>query len=301
MTHSSLTVEQSASARKANVPHSETASGVFIPLKGNRRRAVRLPLNIVAEDSHMMLVQTATAAEPEKRRFVTGDGMESTVIPYFGLFVPPENKPVVGTLFPVAFRVEQDPHSVAEPHFHQANQFQVFVAGDGSLGKRDVRPIAVQYADAYTPYGPIVAGDAGISYMTLRNGYDPGAYYMPGARDTLKSFARKPRALYAEPVEPRPALHAGAAPELEPIIPAEESGLAAWRLRLAPGATSTGPDPAQSGGQYWLVVAGSDAGGLEARSCRFLSADEAAHVATAGPDGLDALILQFPRFAAAGR
>ena len=249
----------------------------------------------------MMLVQTATAAEPEKRRFVTGDGLESTVIPYFGLLlsgVKPEEKPVVGTLFPVAFRVEQDPHTVAEPHFHQANQFQVFVAGDGYLGKRDVRPIAVQYADAYTPYGPIVAGASGISYMTLRNGYDPGAHYMPGARETLKGFGRKPRALFAQPVEPRPALRAGAAPEFEPIIPAEESGLAAWRLRLAPDATYTGPDPVQSGGQYWLVVDGGDGSGLETRSCRFLSADEAAHVVTAGPDGLDVLVLQFPRFAA---
>jgi len=248
----------------------------------------------------MMLVQTALAAEPQKRRFVTGDGMESTVIPYFGLLqsdAQTEAKPVVGTLFPVAFRVEQDPHSVAEPHFHQANQFQVFVAGDGYLGKRDVRPVAVQYADAYTPYGPIVAGDSGISYMTLRNGYDPGAYYMPGARDTLKSFGRKPRALLAEPVEPRLALRAGAAPEFEPIIPAEESGLAAWRLCLAPGTSYTGPDPAQSGGQYWLVVDGCDGSGLETRSCRFLSADEAALVMTAGPAGLDVLVLQFPRFA----
>jgi hypothetical protein len=121
---------------------------------------------------------------------------------------------------------------------------------------------------------------------------------MPGARDTLKSFGRKPRALFSEPVEPRPALPAGAAPEFEPIIPAEASGLAAWRLRLAPGATYTGPDPAQSGGQYWLVVAGRDGGDLETRSCCFLSADEPAHVASAGPDGLDVLVLQFPRFAA---
>jgi hypothetical protein len=134
--------------------------------------------------------------------------------------------------------------------------------------------------------------------MTLRNGYDPGAHYMPGARDTLKSFGRKPRALFAEPIEPRPALRAGAAPEFELIIPPEPSGLAAWRLRLAAGATYTGPDPARSGGQFWLAIDGSDGSSLESRSCRFLSADEAAHVATAGPDGLDVLVLQFPRFAA---
>jgi hypothetical protein len=248
----------------------------------------------------MMMVQTATAAEQKTRRFVTGDGMESTVIPYFGLLQSdqqPQRKPEVGTLFPVAFRVEQDPHTVAEPHFHQANQFQVFVAGDGSLGKRAMRPVTVQYADAYTPYGPIVAGSHGISYMTLRNGYDPGAHYMPGARDTLKSFGRKPRAVFAEPLDAQPALAAGAAPHVEPIIAVEASGLAAWRVRVAPGASFTGPDPAHSGGQYWLVIDGRDGDALERRSCRFLSADEPAHVATAGPDGLDVLVLQFPRFA----
>jgi hypothetical protein len=251
----------------------------------------------------MMFAKSASAAEGSKRRFVTGDGMESTVVPYFGLLPsdgPTQAKPVVGTLFPVAFRVEQDPHSIADPHFHQANQFQVFVAGDGALGKRDVRPVAVQYADAYTPYGPIRAGAEGISYMTLRNGYDPGAHYMPGARETLKGFGRKPRALMAEPVDEKPALRPGAAPEFEPILAPDGQGLAAWRLRLAPNASFTGPAPAESGGQYWLVIGGSDesaGAGLEPRSCCFLSADESAHVATAGPAGLDVLVLQFPRFA----
>jgi hypothetical protein len=60
------------------------------------------------------------------------------------------------------YLIEQDPNTVIKAHFHQANQFQVIVSGGGRLGKRDVAPVLVHYTDAYTPYGPINAGDAGL-------------------------------------------------------------------------------------------------------------------------------------------
>ena len=65
---------------------------------------------------------------------------------------------------PQGFLVER-PYAGAriDPHFHDIDQFQVIVAGDGRMGKKAVQPITFQYADAYTPYGPIVADDDGIS------------------------------------------------------------------------------------------------------------------------------------------
>src|SRR5215470_17255062 len=70
---------------------------------------------------------------------------------------------------PQAFLVER-PYANAriEPHFHDVDQFQVVVAGDGRMGKKPVAPVTFQYADAYTPYGPIVANGHGISFFTLR-------------------------------------------------------------------------------------------------------------------------------------
>ena len=56
-----------------------------------------------------------------------------------------------------------------EPHFHDVDQFQVVVGGDGRIGKKAVRPVTFQYADAFTPYGPIVANEHGLSFFTLRN------------------------------------------------------------------------------------------------------------------------------------
>ena len=38
----------------------------------------------------------------------------------------------------------------------------MIVGGDGRMGKKEVEPITFQYADAFTPYGPIVGRDHGI-------------------------------------------------------------------------------------------------------------------------------------------
>jgi len=235
----------------------------------------------------MILTNSREAAEATRKRYVTGDGMESSVVRYFGLTpsAAKEAPAQIGALYPVAFRVEQDPGTVSEPHFHQANQFQVFIEGDGFLGKTPVRPVTIQFAQAYTPYGPIVAGEGGVVYMTLRNGWDPGAFYMPGARDKLKAFAKKPRQVVANA-------------DGDVLIAPHDDGLGAWCRRLAPNASFTGPEPSTGGGQYWVCITGEDVNAatpLQPQSCAFLTPDEPARTATAGPPGLELLILQFPR------
>jgi hypothetical protein len=60
---------------------------------------------------------------------------------------------VVGDGSPQAYLVMQPPGSVTRPHFHQTNQFQVFVDGGGTVGKLRADPITVQYAGANTPGG----------------------------------------------------------------------------------------------------------------------------------------------------
>ncbi len=81
--------------------------------------------------------------------------------------------PEPGVLYPMAFLVEKDPHAVVKPHFHQANQYQVVVRGGGRLGTHDVGSVAVHYTEAWSAYGPIVAGEDGIAWFTLRNAWDP--------------------------------------------------------------------------------------------------------------------------------
>jgi hypothetical protein len=88
-------------------------------------------------------------------------------------------------------------------------------------------------------------------------------------------------------------------PESTVTIPVADDGLGGWRHRVPPGKSVTGPDPAQGGGQYWVVLAGTDvaeAVPYAALACVFVGPDEPARTATAGPEGLDVLILQYPRW-----
>ena len=55
---------------------------------------------------------------------------------------------------PQAFVVEMlQPNAKLEAHFHDVDQFQVVVRGEGKLGRYALRPITIHYADA----APIVA------------------------------------------------------------------------------------------------------------------------------------------------
>ncbi len=75
-----------------------------------------------------------------------------------------------------------------EPHFHDVDQFQVVVEGGGRIGKKKVRPITFQYADAFTPYGPIIADDR-LSFFTLRNISSGGFWAMPGNKQEMPGRA----------------------------------------------------------------------------------------------------------------
>ncbi len=184
-----------------------------------------------------------------------------------------------GALTPVGFLVEQDPETTVAAHFHQADQFQVMVAGGGTLGRHPVVPGTVHFTGAFSAYGPIRAGAAGLAYFTLRNGWDPGARYMPGARTDLPRGRRHREAAGAE-------------------IAPEPDGLVAARLALAPGAPMAGPDPAEGAGMFWVVLDGAlelTGARLGPRSCAFVAPGEAVPQARAAAAGATVLALRFPR------
>ena len=111
--------------------------------------------------------------------------------PLRGTYV--EGNEANGNALPQGFLVEQPPGSVTPPHFHETDQFQVFVGGSGRMGKQQANPVAVHYAGGHTPYGPIAAGNDGVQYFTLRRRWDPGAKYMPASRDRLRRGPRRHR------------------------------------------------------------------------------------------------------------
>jgi hypothetical protein len=94
---------------------------------------------------------------------------------FFG--VHKENRPG-----PQAYLIETPPGGVIKPHFHGANQYQLTVAGEGTIGKHKLVPGSLHYADAYTPYGPVLSGPQGLSFFTLRQSSYVGSHYMPGSK-----------------------------------------------------------------------------------------------------------------------
>ena len=207
--------------------------------------------------------------------------------------------PELGTLYPVGFLVEQDPDSTVRAHFHEADQFQVIVGGAGHMASHPVEGIAVHYTNAHSPYGPIVAGEKGVHYFTLRNSYDRTARYMPESRPDLREVPRSFREATVAPLPPLPPEELAHAEQscMEAITP-EQDGLGAWRYRLPAGAQISGPDPRIGAGQHWLVVGGeligADQSVLRPFSLIFVAPDDGPFEALAGADGLEILCMQYP-------
>jgi len=205
---------------------------------------------------------------------------------------------------PQAFLIEMSANEVIVPHFHEVDQFQVFVSGSGSLGRNQegAQPLSVHYADHHTGYGPIHAGPQGYSYFTLRARSDSGAVYLhnPGYREKLKPSRKRHGMAAGLTLSTEPVLMERKEVAVQKLMPDLDStdGLGASLIRMGPGMTHTGPDPRATGGQYYLVVNGSlmlATGTYSAWSTVFVSAADAPLGLTAGPKGMEALLLQFAR------
>jgi hypothetical protein len=204
---------------------------------------------------------------------------------------------------PQAFLIEMSANEVIVPHFHAVDQFQVFVAGSGSLGrnKEAAQPLSVHYADHHTGYGPINAGPQGYSYFTLRAKSDAGAVYLhnPGYREKLKP-SRKRHGVAGVTLSTEPVLMELKEVKIEPLMKELDSGdgLGVTLIRMGPGMSHAGPDPAATGGQYYLVANGSlelAAGTYPAWSPVFVAKSDEPLTLRAGPKGLEVLLLQFAR------
>ncbi|MGE0717649.1 MAG: hypothetical protein AB7P02_19535 [Alphaproteobacteria bacterium] len=212
--------------------------------------------------------------------------------PFLGYGMAPDERG------PVGYLIEQEPNSTIRPHFHQANQFQVIVAGGGHLGKQAIQPVTVHFAAAWTPYGPILSQEDGLFYFTLRDAWDPGARFMPESRADLPKVARRHVTAAPEPSVGADALRDLAAAERRTVVEMEDDGLGAWIHRVPPGGAWEGPDPATGGGQFHLLLAGeASVGGrtLDGFATIHVGTDDPAPALSATAAGAEVLVLQFPR------
>ena len=199
---------------------------------------------------------------------------------------------------PHVFMIESSQNRILDTHFHDVDQFQIVVSGGGSLGRHTLAPYSVHFARAFTPYGPLVSGPGpGVAYVTLRARACPtgGAQKLPASRAKLDGIqGRQPWQVTGIPQFVLPAdngVGMAAIPGLK-----DDKGLAGYALTLRPGARTMAPAP-EADGQCIVVLEGSlmHEGQEKSRiTVVQVSPDEGPFEVVAGPEGLQALVLNFP-------
>ena len=202
-----------------------------------------------------------------------------------------------GSKDPFAVLVEfPNPNGTLLAHFHDVDQFQIVVQGDGKVGRHPLGKFGIHYTDAFTTYGPIHAGAEGISFFTIRTERGAPPHYMPQSRGMLSDRKRGREITCQISLE-----HAGGsdAGGVRTLIAPHVDGLAASLMDLPAGAGATGFAPGAGAGQYYLVLSGSlqeKGQELPAGSLAFVPPDdEAAPGFSAGTAGARLLYLQLPK------
>lgn len=206
---------------------------------------------------------------------------------------------------PQLLLVEQKvPGSQILPHFHDLDQFQVFMDDYGKLGNHSITPVSIHYTNSYTGYGPIVAGEQGFSYYVFRPDFAiRGSHYLhvPESRAQLKPGGK--RVLLAEGVKllPREEFTQLSAPQVKRLLGVKEgdpdSGVFVDEVNLGPAMEYRGPSPAEGGGQVFLLVHGGITCGqkkLSGRASLALTNDEPAVTVRSGSEGAQLLVFQYP-------
>lgn len=203
-------------------------------------------------------------------------------------------------LAPTVFLVEQGPDILLQPHFHRRNQFQLFVDGEGTLGPERIRPVTIHYAGAFTGYGPIRSGPAGLKYFTIRSAFESG---LVPATEARQHMVRGPkRHAQAHVGAPLDAAQLAALQQVRrrDVIEAN-AGLGAELLQLPPLAVAAVAPLAASPGQFVVVLSGVARVGeveLQPWESAFVPATDGAVQLAAGPGGAEVLALHIPQQAA---
>ncbi len=244
----------------------------------------------------MICYSTPEAAQASRtERSLSGGG-----ITYRTEYVPPKFPQAGGESFPVpqAFSIEQTPGATSLPHFHDEDQFQVIPCGNGTLGKHPVAGVSVHYTNRQTGYGPIIAGEHGMTFFTLRQIATRGIWYL-GDEGVRPERAAPKRQETAGPIPLRQAdaLKSLTASEVTEVFKPHADGLACWVVSVPAGASVASPVHPQGTGRYLMAINGSmllDGHELTPFCPVFVSHDEAAFRLTAGAGGLEVLVMQYP-------
>lgn len=202
--------------------------------------------------------------------------------------------PEGGSPSPQAYLVEQEPGEVLRTHFHLNSQFQIFVSGNGTIGRHAARPYVVQFAQRQTGYGPITPGGDGLEYLTLRpTTIRERAKFLPEGKDLLDRDVPKRQAI-SEPFDiPEPGGRSG----VQALFESTDDGLGAWFMHVPQGEQVAAPSLANGAGRFYVIVSGTmvtPQGPLASLSVVWTGPDEVPLNCEASSDDLNVIVVQFP-------
>ena len=215
--------------------------------------------------------------------------------PYFGVLPENVDYDAKSKLKPgashQAYFVEQPPFSTVPAHFHDTNQFQVFLDGKAIFGKKQINSLTVHYAGGHTPYGPIITENTGVKYLTLRNKWDSGGKKMP---EQKKNLVNVPRIFYlSDELFLNQDINET---KIEKIMWDETTKLGISLFYIAKDKYCDFAFPKMGYGKYCLVLSGSilnNFSKLGLQSCFYLEKDELISLKS-GEEGAVVLSMQFP-------
>jgi hypothetical protein len=204
----------------------------------------------------------------------------------------------VGLDVPQAFLVEQSANWILPTHYHTEHQFQLVARGSGRLGRHDLTPLQLHYASPESGYGPVVAGERGLSYYTIRPRGTRDTWYLPADRPRMRLGLRKLNALGGAVQTLSPNELVALSQRHVDVVMRGKNGLGAWMLRL-PGGAFVDVQKAEpwSGMRFYYVAAGAIAWcGREITVGGMACVDGCQEMFSAQAQGLGAevLIMRFP-------
>ena len=247
----------------------------------------------------MIYARSGTEALAQRETVISpGTGIQHWGTVFFGPRTSTEVAPG-----PQATMSELQANEVIKPHFHGVTMFQLFVAGSGTIGNRgqELKPLTIQFKDRHTAYGPVTAGPQGLSFVALRMiTADSKPIYIhmkEEARSKIRPSKRRNLTSESIAFSIVPVLKARTEAAWETVLE-DDDGMCAQIVRLGANMVIPGPDPTIAGGYYVFVGNGSlikDVEELPLWSMVVVENIEEEFDICAGSDGLEALVLQYPR------
>ena len=199
---------------------------------------------------------------------------------------------------PLASLVTFAPGRLSTPHFHDVPQYQIMLGGRGKLGRHDIKTNTVHFSRPNTPYGPFTAADdCSLTCLIIRSRPDTGAQHEVEAIAQLKHMPdRNPWQVTHDVSFPDmggESTMLQAVPQLQ-----DQHGLATYTLCMKPGTTALTPDPSIGEGLFVVVQKGSlihDQKEAKAMTLVYVSNKEGPYEIRAGAEGLEGLIVRFPK------